>query len=102
VLTHASLVAFKTYQGTLARMPIGGGAPRAMVDSVRDADWAPDGKDLVIIRTVGEKDRLEYPAGTVLVESAGWLSDPRFSPDGARSPSPSIRSSGTIAERSTW
>jgi Tol biopolymer transport system component len=82
VLTNARWVVFETYVGTLARMPIGGGAPREMVDSVRAADWAPDGKDLAIIRGVGEKDRLEYPAGKVLVESAGWLSDPRFSPDG--------------------
>ena len=34
------------------------------------------------MRTVGGKDRLEYPAGKVLVETAGWISDPRFSRDG--------------------
>jgi dipeptidyl aminopeptidase/acylaminoacyl peptidase len=31
---------------------------------------------------VGGKDRLEYPIGTVLYESFGYLSDPRVSPDG--------------------
>ena len=82
VLTGAEIIEFKVYSGTLARMPLGGGAPRALVEHVHDADWATDGQDLAIVRTVGGKDRLEYPAGKVLVETAGWISDPRFSRDG--------------------
>ena len=82
VLTGATNPTFKIYTGTLARMPLGGGAPRELVEQVHDADWAPDGSDLAIVRTVSGKDRLEYPAGKVLVETAGWLSDPRFSRDG--------------------
>jgi Tol biopolymer transport system component len=31
---------------------------------------------------VGGKVRLEYPLGTVLYETAGWVSHPRVSPDG--------------------
>jgi Tol biopolymer transport system component/tRNA A-37 threonylcarbamoyl transferase component Bud32 len=82
VLVRSASINFKVYRGTLARMPVGGGAPRELVDSVRDADWAPDGSGLAIVRTVAGNDRLEFPEGKVLVQTAGWISDPRFSPDG--------------------
>jgi hypothetical protein len=72
----------RLFEGTLARMPLGGGAPREILDGVREADWAPDGEGLAIIRTMGGKDRLEFPAGRVLHETAGYVSDLRFSPDG--------------------
>ena len=36
----------------LARLPIGSGAPRELVEGVRDADWAPNGEDLAVLRTV--------------------------------------------------
>jgi eukaryotic-like serine/threonine-protein kinase len=70
--------------GTLARLAVGGGAPRPVLDSVQYADWAPDGKDFAVVRFVPEHHvyRLEYPAGKVLYETAGWVSDPRFSRDG--------------------
>src|SRR6185503_2125291 len=51
---------------------------------VREADWSPDGSTLAIVHDLGVKDRLEYPIGTVLYENAGYVSDPRVSPDGAR------------------
>jgi serine/threonine protein kinase/Tol biopolymer transport system component len=70
--------------GTLARLPVGGGAPRPILDSVQYADWAPDGKDFAVVRFIPETHlyRLEYPAGKVLYETSGWVSDPRFSRDG--------------------
>ena len=70
--------------GTLARVPLGGGAPRPVLDSVQYADWAPDGKDFLLVRFVPERHvyRLEYPLGKVLYETAGWISHPRFSRDG--------------------
>jgi dipeptidyl aminopeptidase/acylaminoacyl peptidase len=55
-----------------------------MIEGVRQADWSPRGDDLAIIRDVAGKDRLEYPIGKVLYEVAGYLSDPRFSPEGDR------------------
>jgi len=72
--------------GTLARLPVGGGAPRPILDSVQYADWAPDGKDFAVVRYVRERHiyTLEYPAGKVLYETPGWVSDPRFSRDGRR------------------
>jgi len=74
----------RLFKGTLARMPIAGGAPRPMLEDAQDADWSPDGSGLAIIRESGGRDRLEYPIGKVLYESAGYLSDPRFSPKGDR------------------
>jgi hypothetical protein len=64
-------------------MPIDG-APRAWLTDVREADWSPDGSGLAVVHVVGGLDRLEYPIGKVLYESAGYLSDPRVSPDGVQ------------------
>ena len=68
--------------GLLARVPVTGGAPRELLEDVEGADWSPDRGDLAVVHRVGDRARLEYPLGTVLVESGGWLGDPRFSPDG--------------------
>jgi Tol biopolymer transport system component len=82
VLTGAQFIRHRLFVGTLARMPLTGGAPRAILENVREADWSPDGSDLAIIREVDGKDRLEFPAGHMLCESGGYLSDLRFSPKG--------------------
>jgi len=74
----------RLFTGTLARMPLEGAAPREVHENVREADWAPGGDDFAIIHEVSGKDRLEFPIGKVLYESAGYLSDPRVSPDGDR------------------
>ena len=68
--------------GTLARVPLAGGAPREILEGVQDADWAPDGKDLAVIYQKGPRAALEYPVGKVIAESSGWLSNVRVSPDG--------------------
>ncbi len=68
--------------GTLARMPLGGGTPRPILENVEDADWSPDGKELAVTRHAGNRRRLEYPIGKVLYDAAGWVSDVRVSPDG--------------------
>jgi len=82
VLTHARYVAHSLFEGTLARMSLDAGAPREILNRVREADWAPDRDELAIIRELDGTDRLEYPAGKVLYRSGGYLSNPRFSPDG--------------------
>jgi Tol biopolymer transport system component len=69
-------------EGTLARAPMVGGTHREMFEHVRAADWSPDGSELAIVRRVGERDRLEYPAGTTLFETAGYISHLRVSPKG--------------------
>jgi Tol biopolymer transport system component len=66
----------------LARMPIGGGAPREVLEQVQSADWAPDGDSLAVVHTVSGRDRIEFPIGRALYEAQGWLSDVAVSPTG--------------------
>ena len=68
--------------GMLARLSSAGGAPRELVEGVEAADWAPDGERLAIVRELGGRSRLEFPVGTVLFETDGWVSHPRVAPDG--------------------
>jgi len=80
----AHLRGVMTY-GTLARVPLAGGAPRELEENIKYADWSPDGSSLAIVRRVGEHDRLEFPAGTVVAEPelpVGGFSFPRVSPRG--------------------
>jgi dipeptidyl aminopeptidase/acylaminoacyl peptidase len=70
--------------GTLARAPLLGTGPRPLMEGVREADWTPDGSALAIVRRVDGRDRLEWPTGKVLYQTNGFISDPRFSPDGRR------------------
>jgi Tol biopolymer transport system component len=85
VLLKADFDTAFTRAGTLARVAATGGAPRELLENVTYADWTPDGKDLAIVRGVGNgKCRLELPAGTVLYETRGWIGNPRISPRGDR------------------
>jgi serine/threonine protein kinase len=68
--------------GTLARMPLGGGAPRPVCEEVQDAAWTADGKELIIIRSVGGLYRIESPIGNVVYETPRWISHVRPSPSG--------------------
>jgi Tol biopolymer transport system component/predicted Ser/Thr protein kinase len=70
------------FNGTLARMPLVGGAPRQVLENVHWADWSPDGNSLAVVRDVGGKNRLEFPIGKTLYETSGWISHPRISPKG--------------------
>jgi Tol biopolymer transport system component len=72
------------FAGTLARVPLAGGAPREMSDDIVDADWSPDGQALAIVRKVGGEQRIEFPTGKVLYETSGWIEALRFSPKGNR------------------
>ena len=84
LLTKVNVTGTWTQAGTLARMPINGGDPRDILDGVQWADWAPDGKQLAIVRDMGGRNRLEYPIGKVIHETPGWIGHPRISPDGER------------------
>ena len=68
--------------GVLARVPLGGGAPREILDGVQWADWSPDGTNFAIVRDEGGQNRLEYPIGKVLYQTGGWISHIRISPKG--------------------
>jgi len=67
--------------GTLGRLPLGGGAPREVLENVQWADWSPDGTNFAVVREFGGQSRLEYPIGKVLYETGGWISQPRVSPN---------------------
>jgi eukaryotic-like serine/threonine-protein kinase len=70
--------------GTLAQVPLDGTAPREILENVQEADWAPDGKSLAVVRAVAGRYRLELPVGKVLYETSGWISNPRISRQGDR------------------
>ncbi len=73
--------------GVLARAPLGGGAPREILEGVRSADWSPDGQSLAVVRQ-GEsgRQRLEFPIGNRLYEAApaNAIDYPKVSPTGDR------------------
>ncbi len=75
--THPSVCA-----GTLARAGLTGGAPRDVAEDIQEADWAPNGADLLVVRDLGGKARIEFPIGKVLYETTGYVSDARLSRDG--------------------
>jgi len=71
-----------TGRGSLAVAPLSGSAPRYLAEEVSQADWAPDGTTLAIVRRTGGEDNLEMPPGHVLVTTSGFLANVRISPDG--------------------
>ena len=68
--------------GTLARVPLAGGAPRSIAEDVVNADWTPDGNSLAILRNLGGKFALEFPPGRTVYSVGAELSSVRVSPDG--------------------
>jgi serine/threonine protein kinase len=71
----------ETVNGMLARAEIAGASPREILPDVRWADWAANSNDMAVVHYVSAQCRLEYPIGTVLYQTAGWISDIRFSPN---------------------
>jgi eukaryotic-like serine/threonine-protein kinase len=70
------------YSGTLARVPLVGGAPREIMENVEFADWSPDGDTLAVVRQEQGRHRLEFPPGKVLYQADGWIGHIRISPKG--------------------
>jgi eukaryotic-like serine/threonine-protein kinase len=71
-------------RGTLGQVSLTGGSPRQLAESIDWADWSTDGATLAAVRGVNGKQRLEFPLGHVLYETAGWIGHPRISPKGNR------------------
>jgi eukaryotic-like serine/threonine-protein kinase len=67
--------------GLLARVPLAGGAPRDVAESVIAAEWTADG-DHVLVRQQGNQRPVEWPAGRVVHLDGGYRM--RVSPDGER------------------
>ncbi|HTO74948.1 MAG TPA: protein kinase [Thermoanaerobaculia bacterium] len=71
--------------GTLARVPLGGGAAREIAEDVLAAAWTPGGDDLAVIRlTPDGKSRIEWPIGHSVYESFFVGAALVFSPSGDR------------------
>jgi serine/threonine protein kinase len=70
--------------GTLAKLPVAGGAPREILENVNDADINKDGSKFAIVRTISSLETLEYPIGKVLFETHGWITRPHLSSDEKR------------------
>ncbi len=73
--------------GTLAVLPLEGGAARPVLQHVNYADWTPDGSELAVIRAVQNvsisSNMLQFPIDTTIyTPPRGWISHVRFSPDG--------------------
>jgi eukaryotic-like serine/threonine-protein kinase len=69
--------------GTLATAPLAGGAPREIAEDVRLAEWAPDGRAMLVAR----EGKLEFPVGKVIHQRTArseWALFPRISPAGDR------------------
>jgi eukaryotic-like serine/threonine-protein kinase len=84
LLLHPHAAMGPAFTGTLATAPLSGGAPREVLENVHAADWSPDGKSFAVVRSVGGKRRLEFPIGTPLYETSGWISQLRVSSSGDR------------------
>src|SRR5262249_22819572 len=69
-------------RGMLVRAPLEGGAPREVEKDVLFADFAPDGRELAVVRFVDGKNVLEFPLGSRIYETDGAITFPRVSPDG--------------------
>jgi Tol biopolymer transport system component len=78
-ISSAGDMALRLANGTVARAPLGGGAPREMFENVAAAAWGPDGQTLAVVRVIAGRRRLEFPAGKVLYETPGTLTDPSVS-----------------------
>jgi serine/threonine protein kinase/Tol biopolymer transport system component len=82
VLVNSKAIGTWVSMGTLARAPLVGGAPREVLEQVQWADWSPDGNNLAVVRDYGGLNRLEFPIGTSLYQTGGWIGHPRISPKG--------------------
>ena len=64
MLVNPRFISHLQWEGTLATAPVGGGAPREIVEQVMDADYSPDGSTMAVVREMNGKIRVEYPIGT--------------------------------------
>ncbi len=82
ILTDVLTSTGYAHRGVLQTAPLSGGAARDLFEDVVDASWAPDGQSIALVRAPGWRHRLEFPAGKVVYETAGWVTHPRVSPKG--------------------
>ena len=69
--------------GELSRVRMNGGAPSPVERNIMTADWSADGR-LAIVRAIDGVNQLEFPVGSVIHKTSGWISSVRVSPRGDR------------------
>jgi eukaryotic-like serine/threonine-protein kinase len=68
----------------LSRVSLNGGSSQVVAEGIKAADWAPNGRELAIVREVGPESVVEFPVGNVIYSSHGWINGLRVSPSGAQ------------------
>ncbi|MGI9073960.1 MAG: winged helix-turn-helix domain-containing protein [Bryobacteraceae bacterium] len=66
----------------LSRVSLNGGAAQVIAEGTKAADWAPNGRELAIVRETEPDSVLEFPVGNVVYSSHGCIDGLRVSPDG--------------------
>ena len=69
--------------GALSRVPMNGGSPSTVDRNIMSADWSSDGR-LAVVRAIDGVNQLEFPIGTVLHKTSGWISSIRMAPHDGR------------------
>ncbi|MDP9003434.1 MAG: serine/threonine protein kinase [Verrucomicrobiota bacterium] len=75
--SHANFVS-----GTLAQVPMMGGAPRVQMKNVICADYLSDGKVLALSRLGNHQVVLEFPVRKPVYTTSGYIDYVRVAPDG--------------------
>jgi eukaryotic-like serine/threonine-protein kinase len=70
--------------GTVVKVPIGGGAPRAFLEGVGWVFTTRDGSSMGVTRLAAGRQRIEFPVGRPLHETPSGIVSPRASPSGER------------------
>lgn len=84
VLMNTHAISATYVAGTLARIPLEGGAPREVLDNVEGGEWNPDGSAILVTREVRGVSLIECPPGNVIYKTSGVIGHARFSPAGDR------------------
>ncbi|MFI5183435.1 MAG: protein kinase, partial [Vicinamibacteria bacterium] len=82
VLLAKDIASATSGSGTLARVSLGGGAPRNILEGVSFADWSPDGQSLAVARNGGRGQLIEFPVGTPIYNTTASINGFRVSPRG--------------------
>ena len=70
--------------GTVAKVPLAGGAPRDLLSAVSSADWNPDGSQMAVTRpvTATSPSVVEFPIGKLIYKASATAATVRMSPGG--------------------
>ncbi|MGH9649609.1 MAG: protein kinase domain-containing protein, partial [Terriglobales bacterium] len=82
IAQRAAVYRYGIHSGTLSLVPLAGGSPRELVPDVGGADVGGGAGSFAVVKDLGNRYQLEFPAGKLLFETSGYISHARVSPDG--------------------